>query len=347
MAEFQGLRNNIASVAAASEAARDALVKYYAQTTLITSKIPVSDGGNGAKLSFTWTDSLRSRKQFTHAAWAFEQANVLYNLAAVESQLAACTPRDSPAGIEGAGRRFCAAAGILTHVRDVTLLNGGGLVGSLPIDLTRDGLSALIALLLAQGQACFYEMARARNMKNETCARLAGHAGDLYRNVLKALPEATWAEIDAEFPWSHYARLYSCCFDAASFWQMAQKAGADAAEKADGYGVEVAWLSVAENACRFALESVRGAKLKPEAKASIDTSSASALLAQVSTRRAEAESDNLKIYLNPVPKPADLPAVPRAGECVAAAGRMARWRTAYWGDALAPLDMPLLAHSLI
>ena len=329
LAELQGLRNAAASISAASEAARDALLRYYAQTTLVAGKLPVSDaGGAGARVVFTWTDSLRARKQFGHACWPFEQANVLYNLASVESQLAAATPRDTPGGIETAGRRFCAAAGILAHVRDVPLARGAavsslGGAAALPVDLSRDGLTALVALLLAQGQACFYEMARAKAMKPETCARLAGHAGDLYRAALKALPEPAWAEVDADFPWSHYTRLYAACFDAASFWQMAQKAGADARDKADGYGIEVAWLTVAENACRVAVEGVRAAKgLKPEVRASIDTSSATALLAQVTARRAEAENDNLKIYLNPVPAARDLPLIPRAGACACACARV-------------------------
>jgi hypothetical protein len=126
--------------------------RYYAQTTLCRDKLPLGDAGGGAqaKLSLVWTDSLRPKKQVAHASWSYEQACVLFNLAAVEAQLAAVTPRDTPAGIEAAGKRFCAAAGVLAHVRDVTLGHGGGILGGLPVDLTRDGLSMLVALLLAQ-----------------------------------------------------------------------------------------------------------------------------------------------------------------------------------------------------
>ena len=126
--------------------------RYYAQTTLIGDKLPVTDGGNGAKVAFTWTDSLKPRKQYTQTNWLFEQACVLFNLAAVESQLAASTKRDSPQGIEAAGKRFCAAAGVLAHIRDVTLKStaGGVVLGALPYDLTQEGLSMLINLLLAQ-----------------------------------------------------------------------------------------------------------------------------------------------------------------------------------------------------
>lgn len=123
-----------------------------------------------------------------------------------------------------------------------------------------------------------------------------------------------WAEVDAEFPWSAYIRLYAACFDAASFWQMSVKAGAEASEKAEGYGVEIAWLTVAENACRVALEGVRTARVRPDLRAGIDTGSATALLSQVAARKADAEKDNNVIYLNPVPPPRELPAIARAGE---------------------------------
>lgn len=119
------------------------------------------------------------------------------------------------------------------------------------------------------------------NLRTIHFCRTCSLTGDLYRESHRSLGEAAWADIDAELPWSVYTRLYTACFDAASFWQMAQKAGAEAQEKGDGYGVEVAWLRVAENACRKALEAVQASKLKPEVKATIDTSSASALLEQV------------------------------------------------------------------
>ena len=57
-------------------------------------------------------------------------------------------------------------------------------------------------------------------MKPETCAKLAGQAADYYRGALLAFSDKAWADIDAEFPYSLWLRMYACTFDAASFYQV-------------------------------------------------------------------------------------------------------------------------------
>ena len=77
--------------------------RYYAQLTLARDKFPVSDPSM-LKLSFAWVDTLRPKKApFTQSSWAFEAANVLFNLGACEAQVR--RRGRGGASRNGAGRR--------------------------------------------------------------------------------------------------------------------------------------------------------------------------------------------------------------------------------------------------
>ena len=91
---------------------------------------------------------------------------VLFNFGAIESHLACNQSRDTKEGIEAAGRRFCSSAGVFAHLKNEVAAR---LLGAIPVDLTAEGLEMLTQLQLAQGQACYYEMARKRDMKAEVC----------------------------------------------------------------------------------------------------------------------------------------------------------------------------------
>jgi hypothetical protein len=184
-------------------------------------------------------------------SWTYERACVLFNLAVVESQLANTISRATEAGIRDAKKAYILAATILAHVRDTL---ASRLLGSLPLDLTVQGLTLHISMQLAQAQSCVFEMAQTKDTKAELLAQIAGHCADLYRAAASAFPSHVSAEIDAQctVPFHSYATMYTATFDGVSFWNMSKKARADADAKGDGYGVEIAWLTVSENACRNA-----------------------------------------------------------------------------------------------
>jgi programmed cell death 6-interacting protein len=250
---FQTLRNEVTSIQIANEGGKDVLIRYYVQSGYARDKFPVSE--TNVKLNFLWTDIFRPSITVSNYSWIFERANILFNLGVIESQLATTTNRDTPAGIEVAGKHFCASAGYFKYIRDEFSAH---LFGTLSWDLTKEGLTMLVNLMLGQGQACYYEMARAKGMKAETCAKIAGQAADFYRAAANSVYQNVVipnfaSEIESNYPWIAYAQFYAACFDAASFFQYSQKVRADAESTGDGYGVEIAWLNVAENACRAAL----------------------------------------------------------------------------------------------
>lgn len=303
LTQLQSLRNDVATVQHMNEGARESYLKYYVAVRAASEKFQVSE--STIKIAFPWCDSLKSQNVISQCSWQYEQACVLFNLAAYESFVAASANRDSSDGIQAASRGFGTAASILVHIKD-NIANK--LIGTIPYDLTIPGLTMLSNMMLAQSQACYYELARFKNMKPEACSKLAVAGSRLYRSAAGALSEAAFADVDKQFPWSVYANYYTCTFDSAAFWQYSQKARADATAKGDGYGIEIAWLKVAENAARAALGVVTSSKSKHAS--TVSTASANSLLQQVLARKADAVKDNDTVYFNFVPNAGELPTLP-------------------------------------
>jgi programmed cell death 6-interacting protein len=226
------------------------------------------------------------------------------------------TSRATQEGVEAACKRFCTAAGIFQTIKTSF---SSQLIGQLPVDLSPEWLTMLQHLMLAQAQICYYELAKLMKKVPESLAKIAAHVGDLYASAHAAVPESLWSVADTSFQWSAYLRYYAASFHGASFWQSSLKAHADAETKGEGYGVEIAWLRVAENAAIRALDTARQPPRSTGRRASaapapvaLDTSTADGLLGAVRTRLVQAEKDNNAVYMNLVPSLADLPNVPRA-----------------------------------
>ncbi|CAM9570632.1 unnamed protein product, partial [Heterosigma akashiwo] len=69
------------------------LYRYYVELNNAMTKFPImelkNEPGRPAVLSikvlFTWTDAFKFTRKSAHGSYAFEEAGVLYNLAALES----------------------------------------------------------------------------------------------------------------------------------------------------------------------------------------------------------------------------------------------------------------------
>ncbi|ORZ40589.1 BRO1 domain-containing protein, partial [Catenaria anguillulae PL171] len=88
----------------------------------------------------------------------YEKAAVLFNLAAVYSQLAAGQQIWTADGIKLAAGYFQKAAGVFAHVRD-TLAPRFRIKLDKTSDLAEGTLHALCELMLAQAHECFVEKA--------------------------------------------------------------------------------------------------------------------------------------------------------------------------------------------
>ncbi len=284
----------------------------------MASKFPASEGGgNGIRVGFGWTDTLRAHVgAVTQHSWLYEMACVAFNIAALESILMTSIDRTKPEGIDAAKNGLISAAGMLCYVRDNL---AGHLLGTIPLDLRPDGLTLYINLLLGDAQVCYYEAAKAKNMNSAALSKLAGSAADFFRAASTCLTGAERADADRVFPWHAHCESWAALFDAAAFYRYADVVLEASQKDGQGYGARVGWLIAAEAACNAAIsipekaaqEAHKGSR-GPVPPSKVNTSSARALIGELHTLRAEAAKDNDRIYFQSVPKLADLPVLPRA-----------------------------------
>lgn len=125
----------------ANATGRDLLYKYYAQLELLALHVPLQP----FKLVFTWHD-LYDRDSVEQPALAFEKACILFNLAAVLSQLGVDA---ASTDYKHAYHFFSCAAGIFGHISE-------NFLHLACTDLSVQTLNALKTLMLAQAQHCFF-----------------------------------------------------------------------------------------------------------------------------------------------------------------------------------------------
>ncbi|KAK6601181.1 BRO1-like domain-containing protein [Botrytis cinerea] len=223
----------------------------------------------------------------------FELANVMFNLAALYSQLAMSANRASADGLKIACNNFSLAAGVLKHLKEEIIPE---LRTSPPEDMDDDTLECLQSLMLAQAQECFWARARGNGTKDALVAKLAAKVSDLYSQA------SDWGmksnSISSE--WLHHSSVKHHHFAAAAQYRMA----CDCLEKRK-YGEEVARLA---DSIVCANEGIKEIKYVNKAVAS----ELQLLKSTVTECLKRAEKDNDLIYLDPVPPKNELKRLERA-----------------------------------
>lgn len=161
----------------------------------------------------------------------YELMNILYNLAALYSQLAINIPRNNTDGLKAAANYFSQAAGVLSHMQKVVLPELR--MSDPPEDMDTHTLEALIQLLLAQSQECFWQKAVMDGYKDASIAKLAARVSDLYNLA----GEAAVNSEAISSAWIHHMTAKHHHFAAAAQY----RAACDCLEKRK-YGEEVARL---------------------------------------------------------------------------------------------------------
>ncbi|XP_041459788.1 programmed cell death 6-interacting protein-like isoform X1 [Lytechinus variegatus] len=166
----------------------DTLAKYYDQLCAIDAKLPIMQGQVTVK--FSWQDAFDkgsilsgARKQSAHTA-AFEKMCVLFNIAAMNSQVGALQSVDDDDSIKKAAKHFSSAAGIFQYIKS-SVYTAVQTVDT--YDMQSECLGALITLMLAQAQECFLRKARNDKMKDMTVSKIALSASELYQEAAKNL----------------------------------------------------------------------------------------------------------------------------------------------------------------
>lgn len=114
---------------------------------------------------------------------AFEKVGVLFNIAALQSAIAASQSTESDDGMKKAAISFQQSAGIFNQLK-----SSAPALGQEPTpDLHPDTLAVLSSLMLAQAQEIFVFKAIKDGMKDLIVSKLSNQADEMYAEVLKSM----------------------------------------------------------------------------------------------------------------------------------------------------------------
>ncbi|XP_011303254.1 programmed cell death 6-interacting protein [Fopius arisanus] len=182
--EFSKLRNNALWRAFEKyESSLEVIYNYYDQLCSLEGKIPMHE----LQIPFKWKDAFDrtifgGKLSLTISTLSYEKMCVLFNIAALQSSVAASQSMESDEGLKLSAKLFQQAAGIFNYLKGNVMLS----IQQEPTpDMSPDTLSALSALMLAQAQEIFVHKAIHDSMKEGVIAKLASQAEEMYADTAK------------------------------------------------------------------------------------------------------------------------------------------------------------------
>lgn len=266
-------------------------------------------------MDFTWYPALgyNTQRPISQDNLRFELANILFNLAAMYSQLALSSNRSTGEGLKAACNYFCLAAGTLSHLKTNVIPD---MRTSPPEDMDTMTLESLEYLMLAEAQECFWQKAVKDGLKDASIAKLAAKVSDLYSDA------GDWGiKSDAiSSEWIHHMNAKHHHFAAAAQY----RAACDCLEKRK-YGEEVARLRDSLACVSEALKEARYVNKSVQ-------QDLTGLKNKVQEDLKRAEKDNDMIYLIPVPPKSELKTLDRASMVAARVPREVAESSSMLGD---------------
>lgn len=287
---FEQLRQDCISVLEPHVSGIDRLARYSAQLRYMSGKFPVDIG-----VEFPWYPALgyHTNTAILQSNLRFELANILYNLAALYSQLALANNRTTSEGLKQAAQYGMAAAGTLAFLRKDILPD---LRSSPPEDMDPNTLESLENLSLAQAQECFWQKAVKDGMKDGTIARLAAKVSDYYGDAGDCAVKSDCISTE----WIHHMNARHHHFASSAQYRQS----IDCLEKRK-YGEEVARL---RDALACANEGLKEARWINR----VVLGDLNGLKTKIQEELKRAEKDNDMIYLLPVVPKSELKTLDRA-----------------------------------
>ncbi|XP_020281444.1 programmed cell death 6-interacting protein [Pseudomyrmex gracilis] len=183
IAEFSKLRNNALWRAFEKyESSLQVIYSYYDQLNALEKKIPAHE----LQIPFKWKDAFDrtifgGKLSLTISTLAYEKVCVLFNIAALQSAVAATQSLESDEGLKLAAKLFQQSAGIFNYLKGNVMM---AIQQEPTPDISPETLGALSTLMLAQAQEIFVHKAIHDSMKDGIVARLAAQAEELYADAL-------------------------------------------------------------------------------------------------------------------------------------------------------------------
>ncbi|CDQ96687.1 unnamed protein product [Oncorhynchus mykiss] len=116
------------------------------------------------------------------ASLGYEKTCVLFNGAALASQIASEQNLDSDEGLKAAAKYYQLASGAFGHIKDTVL---SALNREPTMDISPETVGTLSLIMLAQAQEVFFLKATSDKMKDAIIAKLANQAADFYSDAFK------------------------------------------------------------------------------------------------------------------------------------------------------------------
>jgi len=249
------------------------------------------------QLQFVWFDSFQPKKSTTQTDLEFERANIVYNLAALESLAGMQQDRSSVEGIKLAIGSFQRAAGLFQSLElakdddDATRR----IKGPLTADLSVEALAMLRLLMLAQAQVCVLEKATKDNLKPSVLAKLAMQASTFYDQALANAKLPVLAGV-LDKQWALHLEFHKREHEAWAEFHASRAMKIQADETSVGYGEEIARLRRAGAAVRGASDFCSKNKLPAGLLQAMQN-----LMRKIQTEETRAVDENNKIYMSSVP----------------------------------------------
>uniref|UniRef100_A0A8C7NTI0 Programmed cell death 6-interacting protein n=1 Tax=Oncorhynchus mykiss TaxID=8022 RepID=A0A8C7NTI0_ONCMY len=168
------------------ESSLEILLRYYDQLCAVEPKFPFSE--NQLCLTFTWKDAFDKGSLFggsvklALASLGYEKTCVLFNGAALASQIASEQNLDSDEGLKAAAKYYQLASGAFGHIKDTVL---SALNREPTMDISPETVGTLSLIMLAQAQEVFFLKATSDKMKDAIIAKLANQTADFYGDAFK------------------------------------------------------------------------------------------------------------------------------------------------------------------
>ncbi|XP_051188501.1 vacuolar-sorting protein BRO1 [Lolium perenne] len=279
---------------------RAALLAYARALALVEPRFPVSpDRAHVHSLSFTWHDAFKTGKKASLPSLHLERAAVLFNLAAVYSQIALAADRVTDVGIRTACGAFQSAAGAFALLRESGLAAKAVAAGATTVDVTPDCAGMLEKLMLAQAQECFFEKVIAGGKPHALCSKVARQVGVYYEEAYAALCAPPLSQ-HFDKTWVSHVQLKAAQFYADACYRCAL----DLHEKEE-IAQEIARLKIGMSALADAKKAAKGV-----AAQLLDA--VNKLESNMKTNLDRAIKENNSVYLMRVPDAATLGALPAA-----------------------------------
>ncbi|XRB17522.1 vacuolar-sorting protein BRO1 [Pseudoscourfieldia marina] len=309
--------------------------KYFRALAVLETRITVSvETEHTNRLNFRWHDAFKQSQKSNLTGRAstapsggvsvpHEKASVLFNIAALQSQLAISAPRVATVdGLKRAAASFQEAAGLFAMLKEGSTLKAPTFSG---VDVSSECAAMLEKLMLAQAQECFYEKvvgssgvasdAAPPAINPKIVARVAMQVSTYYSDAHKLI--TTSAKLSAHFDkaWVMHIQAKATMF--AAYAERAAAVAAKDEESGDGIGEELSRLKAALDMCA---DVKRFLGFVPESHAASGAADGGAghtgmhacnreLEASLRTTYAKSSRENDTVYLARVPAHDTLPAI--------------------------------------